>query len=396
MKKKLTIGVPVYKAKSTIDKLLASVLFQTMSNDVSIILANDYPDDNGAYSYLVKRYPDLDITILDCEKNTGPGLARQRALDACKTDWITFVDADDIFMGPFVLEELYNNITPNCIEVQGAFLQEIPEGNLNSAQRMQLIQNGQQVPPRVTPRNDVGHPWVFGRLYNVNFLRQQGIRFSKLRAMEDGEFNWKIRMSIEGSPLQINLIESPVYLWKTGSEHSITRIGIEENDGVPLYNWDLCQVGATAAAINAIKFCQKKNPFNGGITRFAVEQMIGQYFTYIQCLEKKPMFAKQNFFNAKRFYHFCYKDIENNIDAEVLKMMYTTQYAGMSQEMIGIIPEITFFEFMEKIKTEDFGGREEFEAIREELPDWVKKLDLKSGVFGEEGYILTDNEEVQK
>ena len=139
MKKKLTVGVPVYKAKSTIDKLLASVLFQTMSDDVSVILANDYPDDNGAYSYLVKRYPDLDITILDCEKNTGPGLARQRALDSCKTDWITFMDADDVFMGPFVLEELYNNITPNCIEVQGAFLQEIPEGNLNSAQRMQLI-----------------------------------------------------------------------------------------------------------------------------------------------------------------------------------------------------------------------------------------------------------------
>ena len=167
------------------------------------------------------------------------------------------------------------------------------------------------------PRNDVEHPWVFGRLYRVSFLRQQGIEFSKLRAMEDGEFNWKIRMSIEGTPLQINKIDSPIYLWKTGSEHSITRIGIEENGGEPLYNWDLCQVGATAAAINAVKFCQKKNPFNGGVIRFAVEQMIGQYFTYIKCLEKKPMFAKQNFFNAKRFYHFCYKDMEKNIDKNI-------------------------------------------------------------------------------
>lgn len=390
--KKLTIGVPVYKAKSTLDKLLASVLIQSMYNDVSIILANDYPADNGTYNYLKKNYSNLDITILDCDKNTGPGLARQRALDACKTDWITFMDADDVLMSPFSLEELYNNITPNCIEVQGPFFQEVEEGNLNAAERMQLMQNGQDIPPRIMPRNDVEHPWVFGRLYRVSFLRQQGIEFSKLRAMEDGEFNWKIRMSIEGTPLQINKIDSPIYLWKTGSEHSITRIGIEENGGEPLYNWDLCQVGATAAAINAVKFCQKKNPFNGGVIRFAVEQMIGQYFTYIKCLEKKPMFAKQNFFNAKRFYHFCYKDMEKNIDKDVLKTLYTAQLAAHSQDMISIIPEITFFEFMDKIKTEPYGGKEEFDTIREELPDWVKELDLKSGVFGEEGYIFTDNE----
>lgn len=394
MTKKITIGVPVYKAVATLDKLLASIMIQSMSNDVEIILANDNPDDNGIYSFVKTHYPELDIIILECDKNTGPGLARQRALDACKTEWITFMDADDVLMSPFALEELYNNITPNCIEVQGPFFQEIPEGNLNSAQKMQLIQSGQEFPPRITPRNDIGHPWVFGRLYRVSFLRQQGIGFSKLRAMEDGEFNWKIRMSIEGTNLQINLIDSPIYLWKTGSDHSITRIGIEENGGEPLYNWDLCQVGATAAAINAIKFCQKKNPFNGGVIRFAVEQMIGQYFTYVQCLAKKPMFAKQNFFNAKRFYHSCYKDMEKNIDDEILKLLYTSQNAAHSQEMIGIIPEITFFEFMEKIRTEEYGGKKEFETIREELPSWVKELDFKSGVFGEEGYILTDNEEV--
>lgn len=390
--KKITIGVPVFKAKSTLDKLLASVLIQSMSDDVMIVLANDYPDDNGSYEYIKDLYPTLDITILDCEKNTGPGLARQRALDACKTEWITFMDADDVLLSPFALEDLYNNITPNCIEVQGAFFQEVQEGRLDAAQRMQLMHNGQNVPPRMMPRNDVGHPWVFGRLYNVNFLRQNDIRFSQLRAMEDGEFNWKIRMTIEGSPLQINLVESGIYLWKTGSEHSITRIGIEENNGEPLYNWDLCQVGATAAAINAIKFCQKKNPFNGGVTRFAVEQMIGQYFTYVQCLEKKPMFARQNFFNAKRFYHSCYEDIEKNIDQAVIKTLYTAQYAAHSQDMIGFIPEITFFDFMDKIKSEPYGGREEFESIREELPSWVTELDMASGVLGAEGYVLTDDE----
>lgn len=393
--KKLTIGIPVYKAKSTIEKLLSSILIQTMDmKDIDIILSNDYPKDNGAYEYLKARYPQLNIKILDCEKNTGPGLARQRALDECKTDWITFMDADDIFISPFALEDLYNNITPNCVEVQGTFFQEIEEGNLEFAKKLSLQQNGQEIPPRMMARNDATHPWVFGRLYNVKFLQSQGISFSELRAMEDGEFNWRIRMLIEGSAYQINVIDNPIYLWKTGSDHSITRIGMEKNDGEPLYNWDLCQVGATAAAINAIKFCQKKNPFNGGITRFAVEQMINQYFTYIKCLDKKPMFAKQNLFNAKRFYHSCYKNIEANIDKDILKTLYTTQYAIQAQDMIGLIPEITFFEFMEKIKTDPYGGKEEFDEIRKELPSWVTELDMKSGVLGEEGYVFTEDEKI--
>lgn len=199
-------------------------------------------------------------------------------------------------------------------------------------------------------------------------------------------------MTIEGTPLQIIVVQDPIYLWRTGSEHSITRIGVEENDGMPLYNFDLCQVGATAAAINAIKFCKKKNPFNGSITRFTVEMMIGHYFTYVECLGKKELFAEQNFFNAKRFYNLAYKDIENQIDDKVLSDMYTMQLAAKGQDLIGIIPEITFFDFMKKIKEESYSGKEEFDEIRNRLPEWVIELDKKSGVLGDEGYVYVDGE----
>ena len=375
MDTKITIGIPAYKAQAHICDCLASIQIQTIQ-DIEVIIANDYPHDN--YDFVKKRFPNLDITILDCEKNTGPGLARQRCLDAATGDWITFIDADDIFVTPFAIEILLRGTKQkNVVEVQGTFLQEIKDKNTEM---------------RVMPRSDVGHPWVFGRLYNVKFLRDSGIQFSDLRAMEDGELNWKIRMTIEGTPLTIVKTDDPVYLWRIGSDHSITRIGIKENDGVPLYNWDLCQVGATAASINAIKFCRKKNPFNGNVTRFTVEMMIGHYFTYVQCLERKPIFAKQNFFNAKRFYNECYKLIENQIDDKVLKDMYTIQSAQHAQDLIGIIPSITFFDFMNLIKGEEFGGKAEFEEIRKELPDWVEELDLKSGVLGEEGYIYVTDE----
>lgn len=378
-KKLITVGIPAFKAEKHICDCLSSIQIQSIRNDVAVIIANDSPGDD--YSFVKKRFPDLDITILNCEENTGPGLARQRCADAAKTEWITWIDADDVFYDPMALENLRDGITPDCIEVQGIFCQEVDPNPMGV---------------RMMPRTDEGHPWVFGRLYNLQFLKSNGINFSKLRAMEDGELNWKVRLSIEGFPVKINFVEKIVYLWRKGSEHSITRIGIEENDGVPLYNWDLCQVGATAASINAIKFCKKKNPFNGSIMRFTVEMMIGQYFTYVQCLEQKPMFAEENLFNAKRFYHSCYKQIEDQIDENILKSMYTMQYAGHSQDMIGIIPQITFFQFLEKIKTEDYRGKEEFDEIRSKFPDWVKELDEKSGVLGKEGYVYTIDEEENK
>lgn len=391
-RKLITVGIPAYKAKGHIEECLSSIKIQSIKEDIKVIVSADHPDDD--YFYLKEMFPDLDIEVLSCDVNGGPGVARQRALDKCDTEWITFIDADDIFFTPFALESMRNAISPGAIEVQGVFAQEISEvKNLTQSQKEEIIRNGGFVPPRMSPRNDVGHPWVFGRMYSVKFLKDNKIGFSKLRAMEDGEFNWKIRLLIEGSSMKINLLNDVLYLWRAGSDHSITRIGIEENGGEPLYNWDLCMVGATAAAINAIIYSRKKNPFNGSILRFSVEQMVNQYFTYVRCLEKKEMFAEQCLFNAKRFYHSIYKKIEDQIDDEILKNMYTAGYAATSQDMIGVIPQITFKDFMKKLATDTYGGKKEFDEIRAKLPDWVIELDKKSGVLGAEGYIYTDDEE---
>ena len=360
--KQITIGIPAYKAHNHLQDVLSSIQIQTIRDELSVIIASD--DPGADYSVFKRRFQDLDIEILPTDKNTGPGLARQRCMDACKTDWITFIDADDVFFTPFALEMLRGGIKQNVIEVQGTFLQEVEN-------------NPQGI--RTFPQQNIGHPWVFGRLYNKTFLKQNEIAFSELRAMEDGELNWKIRMTIEGSPFSINVIQDPVYLWRIGSEHSITRSGIDEN-GIPQYNYDLCQIGATISSIRAAKFCKEKNPFNGGIDRFITEMMVGHYFTYVECKAKKEIFAEQNLFNAKRFYHECYKDIENRITDKVLSDIYTLARSQNGNNLIGIIPDISFFEFMEKVKTDKYDGEEELKQIRAKLPKEIIENDLKTGV----------------
>lgn len=361
--KTITVGIPAFHAQNHICSAISSIKIQTMIDDIAIIVAKDDPNDN--YDFVKERYPELDITIIDCDKNTGPGLARQRALDVCKTQWITFMDADDIFVTPFSIENLYKAIEPNCIEVMGVFLQEV-----NDNPNLRVIQIGH-----------LTHPWVFGRLYDVNFLRSNNVRFSELRAMEDGEFNSKIRLITEGTQLFIKQLNAEVYLWRVGSEHSITRIGTDEN-GIPQYNFDLCQVGATIAAINAVRFAREVNPFNGNITKYIVENMIQSYFTYIECIAKKPIFAKQCLFNAKHFYHCCYKEIETQISKKILTDLYTQIFAQKANDFVGIIPEITLFDFLDYIKNSEFGGQEEFNQIRSELPDYIIQNDIMTGVLG--------------
>jgi len=82
--KLITIGIPVYKAEKYICNCLASIQIQTIRDELAIIIAKDNPGED--YEFVKDRYPDLDITILECEKNTGPGLARQRCIDAAKTE----------------------------------------------------------------------------------------------------------------------------------------------------------------------------------------------------------------------------------------------------------------------------------------------------------------------
>ena len=140
-KKKLTVGIPAYKAHEHIQDCLSSIQVQSIKDDISVIIASDDPNDN--YDYLKKKYPHLDINTLTTDKNTGPGLARQRCLDACTTNWITFIDADDVFYTPFSLEMLIRGIENNVVEVQGIFMQEVED-------------NPQGI--KFVPRNDVNHP----------------------------------------------------------------------------------------------------------------------------------------------------------------------------------------------------------------------------------------------
>lgn len=359
---KIAIGIPAYKAQNTIEECLSSINIQSMRDDINVIISNDNPGVDD-YSYLKKLFPKLHITLTETDKNGGPGIARNKAIEVAKDDYIMFMDADDILYSPYAVEQLYRGViaAPNIVQSQGIFLQTAKVNDVTN----------------LIPQQNPNHPWSFGRLTNLNFLKSNKIDFGLLPNMEDGRFQWCINLVIEGTQLKRNLLKDVVYVWKEGSEHSITRSGTDINDGIPVYNYSMCQIGASIAAKQAVEFALSKNPFNGSIQKFLLEQMIGHYFTYYECKERCPKFAEQNWWLSKWFYHNCYAKYCQNINDELIDRFYMQMLSVKGRELQKF-PDLTFSQWFEKIKTEDFVF-EELAEIRSRLPQEILDVERKSG-----------------
>ena len=199
---KIAIGIPAYKAQNTIEECLSSINIQSMRNNINVIIANDNPHVDD-YSYLKDKFPHLHITLTETDHNGGPGIARNKVIEVSNDDYIMFMDADDILYTPYAVEQLYNGIRaqPNIVQCQGVFVQEC---TINGAHKL-------------VPQNNRNHPWSFGRLTNLSFLKNNKIDFGLLPNMEDGRFQWCINLVIEGTQLKRNFIKDVVYVWKAGS-----------------------------------------------------------------------------------------------------------------------------------------------------------------------------------
>lgn len=359
---KIAIGIPAYKAQNTIEECLSSINIQSMRDDINVIISNDNPGVDD-YSYLKKLFPKLHITLTETDKNGGPGIARNKAIEVAKDDYIMFMDADDILYSPYAVEQLYRGVTaaPNVVQSQGIFLQTAKVNGVTN----------------LIPQQNPNHPWSFGRLTNLNFLKSNKIDFGLLPNMEDGRFQWCINLVIEGTQLKRNLLKDVVYVWKEGSEHSITRSGTDINGGVPVYNYSMCQIGASIAAKQAVEFALSKNPFNGSIQKFLLEQMIGHYFTYYECKERCPKFAEQNWWLSKWFYHNCYAKYCQNLNDDLIDRFYMQMLSAKGRDLQKF-PELTFSQWFEKIKTEEFVF-EELAEIRSRLPQEILDVERKSG-----------------
>ena len=352
-KGKIDVIIPAYKAQGTILRTLSSIAEQTILSDLTVIIVND-ACPNGDYKKFVDMFsPYISIKEVKLDVNGGPGVARQRGIDEGDSEFFTCIDADDTFYGAVALEGLRACIEarPNFMCASGRFLQ------LGEDVRMALPHDNDMV-------------WMFGKLYRRSFIEKYKIMFNETRANEDTGFNKWVQLLCDNPNEQITFTQTPVYCWHNKVD-SITRI----NDGQ--YQYDQCLCGWTDNMIYAIKNAKKSRPFSGAVTQSIVGVMLNLYYYWIETVARKPVFADQNWEYIKKFYHVCYKRIEEDITDEVFSQMYSV--SSMEKwghgDMLGIVPHIGIKEFMDKLKTDPYDENHIYEVWEkmEEDPE-TKKL----------------------
>ena len=95
--KKVSIIIPCYNAAETIDRLMVSIIEQTMPMTAfEVILINDASSDSTLEHLLVWESEfENDIMVVNCEKNGGLSVARNIGIQYASGEYIAFIDADD-------------------------------------------------------------------------------------------------------------------------------------------------------------------------------------------------------------------------------------------------------------------------------------------------------------
>ena len=193
----LSIIIPSYNAKKSICDTLDSIEKQIIPISYEVILVNDCSDYD--YEDIVLKYKDkFLIREIKTDNNVGPGGSRQYGIDNSESDYIVFIDSDDLFVGDDSLFEMYNEIkAKNADLLIGNFIYR--------RDKKEIIKKNNLV-------------WLHGKMYKRKFLNKYSIRFNNSRANEDNGFN---RLVLLLDP-KIVFFDKEVYIYNENPD-SITR-----------------------------------------------------------------------------------------------------------------------------------------------------------------------------
>lgn len=112
----LSIIIPCYNSEKTIRRLLDSLTHQKFK-DYEIIIIDDCSMDSTFYiieEYV--RHSDVSIRLDKNQKNSGPGISRNRGIDMATGDYLAFIDSDDDISTDY-LESISTEIAKNKSDV---------------------------------------------------------------------------------------------------------------------------------------------------------------------------------------------------------------------------------------------------------------------------------------
>ena len=179
----LSIIIPVYNAANVLERCLASLVLQSYS-DFIVMLINDGSIDNSGD--ICDRYVQQDTRFqVIHQKNAGVSAARNVGMDQIKTPFVVFVDSDDWLSKNF-LEDLLNDILTQQVDlVDQSFNRVYLDGSSHAEcyENNKFEQDNKEVWLEKMMR---GHTGPFPKIYKTSIIQDQQLRFDEsLHLCED-------------------------------------------------------------------------------------------------------------------------------------------------------------------------------------------------------------------
>lgn len=319
---KIDIIIPAYNAKATIQRALASIACQTLVDDIKTTIIND---GGESYHDIVRRFKSLmEIDEYDLETNKGVAYARQYGINKTQAPHLMFLDSDDELAGMYSVEFLYRHIVkkPETEMVIGRFLQRKGEDDF--------------------VEHNINDIRLHGKLYSRKALKRNGIQFlTKRYYNEDLGFTVQCNSLLKAVESDMNI----VYFWDDTNKDSITRKNgdISYTTGFDGYTHNL------RYAISKILSTDEKEETKKAI---AVKYLMGHWLFYITSLTKAPEESERILQYCKEYYKEIFKQYDKQDIYLFLTLSHDTEIgqAYKTGFFKGVIPEITFFDFMKEIR----------------------------------------------
>lgn len=189
---KISIIIPIYNAENFLMRCLESISMQTES-DFECILVDDGSTDSSLNICREFAFRDNRFVIIS-QSNKGPSAARNRGLDNVKSQWITFIDADDYVTENYLANFLkYNNENPKIQVIQGYFcegLGGIDDDTLYPSSKYEYTEVSRETSSEYIENHNLLYNWgVWCKVFSADIINKYSLRFEELlKCGEDGLF----------------------------------------------------------------------------------------------------------------------------------------------------------------------------------------------------------------
>lgn len=227
----ISVVMPVYNTDEYLQESISGVLNQTFKN-FELILVNDGSTDRSLEIMQKFAKEDKRIKLINLEKNSGAGAARNEGIKHITGKYTLFVDSDD-FMFPMMLEKMYNQAEKLKLDMTMALVWalDVPSGNILPAQVIdrkisfayQYLQkrNIHAFSHKDLPKAflQISRKYVWDKLIKTSIIKDNNLQFDNIESHNDTYF---ITMAMVYSK-RIGYITDRVYLYRANRAAAVSQ-----------------------------------------------------------------------------------------------------------------------------------------------------------------------------